>query len=489
MSEPSPPQKPSAESKTPDAQAQAIPEAIQEPIRPSYLPWVLPFLTVALTLWLVRGAWRERGESVRIRFDAGHGLEEGNDVRYRGISVGRVERVAIANEGTGIEVFARLDDEARWMARSGSRFWIARPEVGLAGVRGLDTLVGPRYVQVLPAEEQTESQRIFRGLESPPVEPAFEGGLELVLEAGSRQGLTAGAPVLYRDMPVGSLVSLRLATDAQRVEFRAVIAPEYAELVREGTRFYRAPGFELSASILNGFHFEVTSLEGLISGAVAFATPQDGGESAATGRRFPLYDEADRSWLEWSPTLAVGAALLPKGSRVPEPRRAALAWKEGRLLKSSERKLGWCLRLQTSLVGPVDVLRLPRDAREGTTTLEVAGQTLLPLEVGSGGNQLAGLLPMTTEAKAWPNDRVRRPSEPEAAVVFGDPGQGPRAIDAVRLSVVRSGDAMLGFEITDGGGFSRDWHGAPVLAREDGLLIGVLIVEGSRTRIGLVPKE
>ena len=130
-------------------------------------------------------------------------------------------------------------------------------------------------MQVLPALESGESQRAFRGLQTPPVEPAFEGGLELVLEATSRQGLTAGAPVLYRDMPVGSLVSLRLASDAQRVEFRAVIAPEYAELVREGTRFYRATGFELSASLLGGFNFEVTSLEGLVSGAVAFATPQD----------------------------------------------------------------------------------------------------------------------------------------------------------------------------------------------------------------------
>ncbi len=464
-----------------------LPHAITEPARNSWLPWLLPIAALALTAWLVKDVASERGEALSIEFDSGFGLRAGDALRFRGIEVGEVERVTLARNGRGVVVHARLLEDARWLARAGTRFWIARPEIGLSGVSGLDTLVGPRYVQALPGAEEAPAQNVFRGLETPPVEPPFEGGLEILLDSTSRQGLSAGAPILYRDMPVGQLISLRLAGDAQRVEFRAVIAPEFSELVRAGTRFYRAPGFELSASLLDGIQFELSSIEGLLSGAVSFATPQDGGDAAATGQRFGLYEQPEKSWLEWSPTLAVGAALLPDGARVPEPRRGALRWKEGRFLRSRERKLGWSLRLEDALLGPADVLRAPDEALDGSTELEVAGQTLSPLAAKEQPGRLIVELPMTNEPGTWPRERMRTPVAPEAVLVFGDPGQGPRAIEASRLTPLTGAGEQPAWELTDGGGFSRDWHGAPVLGREDGALIGLLFVEGSRTRIALIP--
>ena len=467
-----------------DETHEPLPTADTETARGSLLPWLLPIAALALSAWLGKQALDERGVGVTIQLDSGHGLRAGDSVRYRGIEVGTVERIALGPDGKGVVLDARLDESASWLARTGTGFWIARPEIGLSGIRGLDTIVGPRYVLVSPGEPGGAPQRVFRGLEDPPVAPPFENGLEVLLETTSRLGLVAGAPILYRDMPVGQVLSVRLASDAQRVELRASIAPEYSELVRTGTRFYRAPGFELSASILDGFRFEVASLEGLLSGAVSFVTPQDGGDAAAMGQRYFLYPEPEDTWLEWSPSLAVGTALLPDGARVPEPRRGALRWKQGRFLRTSERKLGWCLRLTDALLGPADVLAAPDDAREGTTSLEVAGQSLQPL-ADRPGNLLVEL-PMTTDPAAWPRELVREAREPESVLVFGDPGQGPRALDASRLTRLTDEGQPKAWNVTDGGGFSRDWHGAAVVGREDGMLVGVLIVEGSDLRVALL---
>ena len=37
-----------------------------------------------------------------------------------------------------------------WFGREGSRFWIERPDISIGQIRGLGTLVGGRFVGVVP---------------------------------------------------------------------------------------------------------------------------------------------------------------------------------------------------------------------------------------------------------------------------------------------------------------------------------------------------
>src|SRR5436309_3486260 len=103
----------------------------------------------------------------------------------------RVARHSVAEKQrrTATEWRATLKT-ARAVAVQESRFWIVRPQAALTGFSGLDTVVGAKYVAILPGGGAPE--RRFVGLEEPPVlelEPPEPGGLRIVLESGRLGGL------------------------------------------------------------------------------------------------------------------------------------------------------------------------------------------------------------------------------------------------------------------------------------------------------------
>ena len=150
-------------------------------MRPARRPspaWILPLAAILFAGWLGVRAWGDRGTTITVQFEQGHGLKVANAVRYRGISVGEVRAVRLVDKQSGVaatpmvEVELRLLEEASRVARGGSRFWIVRPQLGLNAVAGLETLIGPRYINVLPGEGPP--QRRFIGLPDAPVVEVLE---------------------------------------------------------------------------------------------------------------------------------------------------------------------------------------------------------------------------------------------------------------------------------------------------------------------------
>jgi hypothetical protein len=438
--------------------------------------WLLPVGAALLAGWLGWRAWSQRGVAIEVRFDEGHGLAAGAHVQLRGISVGTVEDVVLASDASGVRARLRLRPEAAALAREGTRFWIARPRIGLSGVEGLDTLVGARYVALEPGPNDAALTRVFDGLVEPPVEvPWGDAGLEVVLEAAERGGLAAGAPVVYREFAVGVVLSVGLASDASSVVVRASIDPRFAELVREDTRFWNASGLEIEAGLVRGVRLSIDSLEGLVTGAIAFATPSEAGPAARAGARFALANEADDDWLEWVAHLPVGEGA-EVGAR-PRVVRASLSWKR-KLIGTTRRNSSWCLRLEDAWLAPSDVLQLGDGVDADGAELSIDGQSLVPFAHGSTSG-LVAYLPAAKDTSGWRRADVRTPIAPENCLVFGDEARGPLALDASRIT---AGD---GPQWNVAGSFEDDWHGAAVVARADGKLIGVFVVDDGRATIAL----
>jgi hypothetical protein len=469
--------------------------------RKSPWPWLLPLLALGAALWLLRGVWAARGPELTVRFEQGHGLRAGDALRTRGIQVGVVERITLAEGGDGVVVRARLDPSAAHLARAGTRLWVARPQLGPTGVSDLDTLVGPRYLALAPGDPGEPETHAFRGLERPPLGADLVGGLEVVLEAESRLGLAEGAPLSYRGLTVGQIAQLGLSADRSRIELRALIAPAYADLVRENTRFWVNGGFSLEAGLIDGLELRVQSLESLLAGGVSLATPETLTPPANHGARFELLAEMPEGALDWRPNLPQRELGLPVGAPRPRPGRAALVWKQGAWIAREQRRSGWCLRGQDSLIGPADLLEPPPQARPGSARLEFEGQQLdLPLAVSAPEPAQAegmvaqdaarslGLLrmPQPEDPSGGPRERERRPALPEDLLICGDPAMGALAIEASRLEPLAGSEQ---WKLTLEGHLSGDWHGAPVLARRDGFLIGCLLIDDTGPRIALLPSE
>jgi hypothetical protein len=457
-----------------------VPKAVPRGRARSRWPWILPLLALGLALYLGRDAFQKSGPRVRIVASEGHGLKVGDSLRYRGIRVGEVRAVELTPDIDAVRIDVELDARASELARAGSRFWIVRPHLALDEVSGLETVVGARYLAALPGPPDAASQEEFVALEEPPVIEGLESaGLEIQLEAEQRFGISAGAPIVYRGIRVGTILSAGLASDASQVDLRAYIEPEYAALVRTNTQFWEWGGLELGVGWTGGFRLEVESLRSLLVGGVAFATPDEPGALVGTGYRFPLNAKPEEEWKSWRPQLPVGSVLLPAGASLPHSLRVTRRWKGGILVLGRERsRSSWGLVLDDGLVGPREVVG-PAKEKDEDPTLELAGRSFTP---GAPLAEAGSLVRIALEAagdEAWPRARVRSLAAPEDVLVCGDPGSAPVPVAASNVDANGVLEASLSFD--------ESWHGAAVLARSDGALLGLLLVVKGEARIAPLP--
>ncbi|ROL71751.1 MlaD family protein [Pseudomonas sp. B21-012] len=248
------------------------------------------------------------GTTVTIRVDRADGLKVGTPVRFKGLDVGKVEQVDLTNDLQAVLLKARITEVPERIAREGTQFWVVKPALGIVKTANLETLVTGQYLEVQPAVRSTGPQLNFNALPQAPDFSEREAGLSLVLSAARRGSIKPGVPVTYREIPVGKVTGFELGQTADRVLIHILIEPRYAALVRGGSRFWNSSGFGFDIGLFKGATVRTESLETLIEGGIAFATP-DGekmGNPARPQQTFALFDKAEDEWLQWAPKIQIG---------------------------------------------------------------------------------------------------------------------------------------------------------------------------------------
>jgi paraquat-inducible protein B len=250
----------------------------------------------------------QKGEVITLKLDRADGLRTGTPIRFKGLDVGKVEDVDLSEDLQSVLLTARITEVPERIARVGSQFWVVKPELGLIKTSNLETLVTGQYIEVQPALKNLGPQKNFVALAAAPETAKQEAGLSLVLSAARRGSLKAGVPVTYREITVGKVTGYELGQTADRVLIHILIEPKYAPLVRSGTRFWNTSGFDFDVGLFRGATVRTESLETMIQGGVAFATP-DGermGSPAQPEQTFALFDKFEEEWLGWAPKISIG---------------------------------------------------------------------------------------------------------------------------------------------------------------------------------------
>jgi paraquat-inducible protein B len=250
----------------------------------------------------------QKGAVVTIKVDRADGLRTGTPIRYKGLDVGKIEDVDLSDDLQSVLLTARITEVPERIARVGSQFWVVKPELGLIKTSNLETLVTGQYIEVQPALKNLGPQKDFVALTITPETAKEEAGLSLVLSAARRGSLKTGVPVTYREITVGKVTGYELGQTADRVLVHILIEPKYAPLVRNGTRFWNTSGFGFDYGLFKGATIRTESLETLVQGGIAFATP-DGDHMGAPARpeqTFPLFDQFEDEWLTWAPKISIG---------------------------------------------------------------------------------------------------------------------------------------------------------------------------------------
>ena len=430
-------------------------------------------------------AWRSMptdGPQLTIEFPQGHGLKAGDALRHRGIDVGIVQTASLKSDLNGIQVVVELNPEAECLRREGSRFWVVRPRVGLAGIEGLETVVGARYIAVSPGPSAAARQTAFDGLVMAPPDEFSGEGLELMLRAEARSGLNPGAPITWRGVQVGQVLSVGLSPDASHVNVNARIGASYRQLVKSNSRFWVTSGLGVHIG-LSGIDLNADSLASLVLGGISFITPR--AEEPLTevhnGHVFSLHSVVDDSWLENAAVIPLIDVDLPEtvmlegsvetsflGIRRHKPFSAS-----GVLLRTGDAiaMLTASVPINDAGSGPCSPqlqLRSPRmESIVGSLELLEAGQE-------ESGIQLFEF-PHSEVGHVYDRAALLRiPTFPEECCVCrtvfgeGDSSSIIHAIGSEQLTA-RDGIWMLSHDAD-----LSAWNGAPVVALGDGRVIGVL---------------
>lgn len=447
-----------------------LPTAITKPKK--LWSWVgfIPIFALIVSGGLIYWGIKEQGTPIKILFKEGHGLKVGDKLRYRGIDVGEVSQIKLTDDAKTIEVLVKLTSSTEIIARSGSLFWIARPQINLRNISGLDTLLGANYLQVLPSSEG-QAQDFFVGLEQPPLKNLLEpGGLEIILLAKNIGALQRGAPISYRQVTIGTITEVDLAKDASAVIALAYIKPKYVSLIRENTQFWRSSAVSFDAGWLRGISVELASVQALLGGGVNVAIPETNtGEKVLSKHRFTLYDEPEPEWLNWTPYLPLEELKPSQDLPIGEILTASLVWEEGSIWTLDIRQ-----KARPLLMLPVEQgflsssLLIPRNARADKTYLNIANLQI-NLETADIFSQNGlSLLKINHDYQVW--QFYRLPLVPEDTFVYVNRDE-PRFVAAHHYK-----QAENHWQLEGNANFDYSWHGAVVVSVKDGYMLGVLLL-------------
>ena len=259
------------------------------------LVWLLPLVALLVSAWLIYKSASEKGLVINIDFPTAEGLEvDKTKIRYLNVDVGKVTHISINDDLKTIRVTAQMNSGATNFLTENTSFWVVKPQVGLSGVSGLNTLLSGSYIELRPGPGK---QRLnFTGLTSPPILKSQIEGKQYILETNNIGSISPGTPIHFMGITVGEVLSQKVSDSANSIQLAVFINAPYDNFIRKNTRFWIDSGIDLSAGA-DGFKVRTGPLLSLLSGGIAFRTsPKDNIKDVkAENSVFQLYDTYDES--------------------------------------------------------------------------------------------------------------------------------------------------------------------------------------------------
>ena len=261
------------------------------------LIWIVPILALLVTMALAWNAYSGRGTLVSVGFNDATGIVPGETaLKFREITVGKVDAVRFTSDLQRVIVDIRVDKDIARYIDDKSEFWIVRPQVSAQGISRLDTVLTGAFIEGWWDDTPgTQDMTVHAGLDRAPLTRSSEKGSWVVLASTDAKGMSEGAPIFYRGLMVGRMQNLRLSDRDETVLADAFIESPHDTRLTTATVFWDTSGFSVGLGP-QGVQLNVTSVASLLQGGAEFATLSSGGEPVAPGHVFTL--QPDRQTAE-----------------------------------------------------------------------------------------------------------------------------------------------------------------------------------------------
>lgn len=251
--------------------------------------WIVPFIALIIAGWLAYQHFAERGPEIKIIFPQNEGLIAGQSVvKFRNVPVGKVTQIHAEEETEGVMVTIRMNSKlSKPYLTENAKFWIVKPEVGISGVSGLDTLLSGTYINVYSKAGGKHQIEKFIGLTQAYRDS--EDGEYFQLASLNAENVSVGTPVYYKNIKVGRVEYLYLALDNKSIKIIIFIDKRYAAYVHDDSKFWSRTMINVDFTKGN-LDIDIAPLNFMLQGGIMFSSSGDDKNLTLTkGRVFPLY--------------------------------------------------------------------------------------------------------------------------------------------------------------------------------------------------------
>ncbi len=257
------------------------------------LVWLIPIAASLIGIAMLVQSWHSGGPRVWIEFANAQGLTAGKThVSYKDVVVGTVSAVSLSKDRSRVVATVDFTRDARDLLKDDTRFWIVRPQIGAAGISGIETLLSGTYIALDPGSTGGV-QTHYNGIEDAPMVTQGSAGKRFLLKAVDIGSLYVGAPIYFHHLKAGRLVSYQMSPD-KSLDIRIFIDAPYDQFVLPTTRFWNASGVELSLTAA-GLKVETQALATIVAGGIAFDDPPAAAEAPAAAADSMFYLTGDRT--------------------------------------------------------------------------------------------------------------------------------------------------------------------------------------------------
>ena len=272
-------------------------------IKASWAIGLFPVFALAICGFLFYDYYQKRGPQIRIEFDDASSLTpQKTKVRFRGVTVGSVENITLAEDNRSVIAHITLLRESNHLAVAGSRFWVVEPKVGFQGVSGLETIFEGTYIAVQPGPPDGEPKTEFKGSVGAGASDPLEDTSSYILETRDLGSVNPGDAVTFRGLQIGSITKTTLSKTAQTILIQINIENRYVKLIRTNTVFWRKVAVQAKLGLFNS-EIKVNSLDSVLRGGVELFTPDKPGEIAKAAAKFTLLPGPPKDYEKWNPEL------------------------------------------------------------------------------------------------------------------------------------------------------------------------------------------
>lgn len=265
--------------------------------------------------------------SITLWAEDSYGMEKGTPILYRGIAVGRVVDVELTTDN--VKFVVTIDDKYRDLIHAKNRFYLSSSVNAKLSDDGVNVTVPPAK-QLLTGsisfirsgkDKVADGYQLYANKSLADLAQVNQSGSQaLTLVADKLPPVSAGSPLLYRNLKVGTVSHYHLTS--QGVEVTVNIDNQYRHLLTDNTVFWNHSGIDIQAS-LSGIKLQAAPLQSLIKGGIEFDNFK-GIDNRINDhwKLYPNYDQARHHGTEVTlvadenPDLKVGTSLQYKGVNV-----------------------------------------------------------------------------------------------------------------------------------------------------------------------------